>query len=219
VELTYTTMLMRLILSAVLGGLVGFERERAEKPAGLRTHILVCLASTLIMLLSIHVSGLYEGTWFDPGRIAAQVISGMGFLGAGTIIRQGNIVRGLTTAASLWFVAGLGLAIGAGFYVASLIAVLVVLFLFFFNLDKILRVKTHASIEIIHAGQSETTATIIAKVLSFHMGVESVSTERLFDGRTSLSLRILRPPETTALDSIIGEIAKIPHVLEVSIGT
>lgn len=99
----------KLVLAAVLGGVVGWEREVHERPAGLRTHVLVCMGSALITLISLSFARPN-----DPGRIAAQIVSGIGFLGAGTILRQGNIVRGLTTAASLWTVAGIGMAIAVG---------------------------------------------------------------------------------------------------------
>lgn len=119
-------MVGALLLAALLGGLVGWERERRDRPAGLRTHILVCLGSALITLVSMQMSG----TRFDPGRIAAQIVSGIGFLGAGTIIRQGNVVRGLTTAASLWTVAGIGMAVAASWEMAVLggTAALIVVF-------------------------------------------------------------------------------------------
>lgn len=100
----------RLVLAAVFGGIVGYEREVHEHPAGLRTHILVCMGSALMTLVSVHFVRPYG----DPTRIAAQIVSGIGFLGAGTILRQGSIVRGLTTAASLWTVAGIGIAVGVG---------------------------------------------------------------------------------------------------------
>lgn len=110
----------RLLLSAILGGFIGLERESHGRPAGLRTHILVSLGACLVMLLStVGLSGM--GRPYDPGRLAAQVISGIGFLGAGTIMREGVSVRGLTTAASLWVVSGIGLAIGAGFYTGAVI--------------------------------------------------------------------------------------------------
>ena len=110
----------RLILSAILGGLIGVEREVNNRPAGLRTHILVTLGSTLVMLVSI--DGLHRdggAILSDPYRLAAQVVSGIGFLGAGTIMRTGNSINGLTTAASLWVSAGIGLAIGTGYYLGG----------------------------------------------------------------------------------------------------
>jgi putative Mg2+ transporter-C (MgtC) family protein len=114
----YGDYLLRLLVAVVVGGLIGIEREYKGKPAGMRTNILMCLGSALIMILSIEVAR-EAGPPADPGRIAAQVVTGVGFLGAGTIIRSRVSVAGLTTAATVWFVAALGLAIGAGRFVIA----------------------------------------------------------------------------------------------------
>jgi len=116
------TMALRLILAALLGGIVGYQRERAEKPAGLRTHILVALGATLFTVVSLY--GFGSGS--DPTRIAAQVVTGIGFLGAGTILREREQVQGLTTAASTWAVASVGVAVGVGMYLMALVACLIV---------------------------------------------------------------------------------------------
>lgn len=127
-DLTTHQILARLIISFILGGLIGIERERLERPAGFRTHILVSVGSTLIMMISAYGFHATHGMQYDPGRIAAGVVSGIGFLGAGTIMREGVNVQGLTTAASLWTVSGIGLAVGVGmYYPAILAAVLVVI--------------------------------------------------------------------------------------------
>ena len=121
-------VLFRLVLATVLGGVVGLERERSEKAAGFRTHILVCLGSCLIMLTSMHMFDIYRrAAALDPARIAAGVVTGVGFLGAGTIIRFGGSVKGLTTAATLWAVAGVGLAVGSGFYLAAVMTSAIIL--------------------------------------------------------------------------------------------
>jgi putative Mg2+ transporter-C (MgtC) family protein len=128
-SITTGVAVLRLLLSLVVGGLVGFERSWKREYAGLRTHILICLGSTLLMLLSVWIPEEYLGAKNgDPGRIAAQVVSGIGFLGAGSIIRLGNTIKGLTTAASLWFVAALGLAVGAGMYIPCCVALALALF-------------------------------------------------------------------------------------------
>ncbi|GHU49164.1 methyltransferase [Spirochaetia bacterium] len=114
---------IRLVLSFFAGAIVGFERSSRHQVAGLRTHILIAQGATLLMLLSIWMPKNFSSNGVgDPGRIAAQVVSGIGFLGAGAIIRLGNNVRGLTTAASLWLVAAVGLAIGAGLYLGAIVA-------------------------------------------------------------------------------------------------
>ncbi len=116
-------MLMRLTLSCVLGGVIGYERQSRRKSAGLRTNMLVCLGSCLVMLISTAIYQSVEGrTNADPARLAAQVVSGIGFLGAGAIMKEGLTVTGLTTAACLWVVAGVGLAVGGGYYTAALLA-------------------------------------------------------------------------------------------------
>ena len=126
------TVVIRLLLAAFLSGAIGYERERHGRAAGLRTHILVCVGSALAMLIGLYLVEVYRGTTnVDPGRIAAQVISGIGFLGAGTILRFRASVRGLTTAASLWAVAGIGLAVGCGFYVAGIVTTLIILAVLF----------------------------------------------------------------------------------------
>ncbi len=127
--LTDTQVVWRLFLAAALGGIIGFERQKHNKRiAGLRTHILVTVGSALIMLVSIYIFEAYAGKApVDPARIAAGVVTGIGFLGAGTIIRSGENVQGLTTAASLWTVSGIGLAVGCGFYIAGCTASIIAL--------------------------------------------------------------------------------------------
>ena len=121
-------MMGRLVLAAVLGGVIGLERESLSRPAGFRTHILVSIGSSLLAMVSFHVTAVHQGVAAaDPGRIAAQVVSGIGFLGAGTILRAGVTVRGLTTAASLWTVAGVGLAVGVGLYLPAVVTTVIVL--------------------------------------------------------------------------------------------
>ncbi|MDD6134508.1 MAG: MgtC/SapB family protein [Selenomonadaceae bacterium] len=116
-------LFFRLVLACVLGGVIGYERQSRRKSAGLRTNMLVCLGSCLVMLLSQQLYREVEGlTNADPARLAAQVVSGIGFLGAGAIMKEGLTVTGLTTAACLWVVAGVGLAAGAGYYSGALIA-------------------------------------------------------------------------------------------------
>jgi len=121
-------LLVRLMLAVVLGGAIGWEREASSKPAGLRTNILICVGTTLFTDLSIRFGGLdIEGAVRDPARIAAQIITGIGFLGAGTIIQARGTVTGLTTAATLWVVAGIGMSVGSGFYLEAAGATLLVL--------------------------------------------------------------------------------------------
>jgi len=128
IEISMEAMIFRLLLAALLGGIIGWERERKNKQAGIKTHMLVSLGSALIMLISIYGfdSELvnHPNARFDPARLSAQVVSGIGFLGAGAILRRSNhVISGLTTAATLWLVAGIGLSVGAGFYWAAVITI------------------------------------------------------------------------------------------------
>lgn len=131
--LSQAQIIIRLVLSVLLSGFIGLERQVHRRTAGLRTHILVSLGSCLIMLTSLYVFDIYKNvTSMDPARIAAGVITGIGFLGAGTIIREREGIKGLTTAASLWVVAGIGLSVGCGFYSASIFATALALIVLFF---------------------------------------------------------------------------------------
>jgi putative Mg2+ transporter-C (MgtC) family protein len=131
-ELHWLEILVRVGLAALLGGAVGLEREIREREAGLRTHMLVSVGAALFTLVSAYAWTDFTfstrgGVTFDPTRIAAQIVSGIGFLGAGAIIRQGLSVRGLTTAATLWVVAAIGMASGAGYYAAAVLTTALVL--------------------------------------------------------------------------------------------
>jgi putative Mg2+ transporter-C (MgtC) family protein len=118
--------LIKLLVSMLLGGLIGLEREIHEKPAGFRTNVLICLGATIFTMISLDVGVSFKQ---DPGRIAAQIVNGIGFLGAGAILREGLRITGLTTAATIWFVSGVGMAVGYGYWaiaVAAAVAALLV---------------------------------------------------------------------------------------------
>ena len=133
-SLGWDQTLLRLAIAAALGGVIGLERELDEKAAGLRTHILVALGSALFTLVSAYgfadILGKNSASVvrLDPSRIAAQIVTGIGFLGAGVIFRQGLSIRGLTTAASLWLVAAVGMAAGAGYWAGAVVATIVGIF-------------------------------------------------------------------------------------------
>lgn len=121
-EIPLLEIFLRLAAALVAGGIIGYERERDSQPAGLRTHMILALGAALVMILSVNI-GIKYGS--DPSRLAAQVVSGIGFLGAGAILRFGFNVKGLTTASTLWTTAMVGMAIGYGYYLVSLFAVVI----------------------------------------------------------------------------------------------
>ncbi len=145
-------IVFRLILAGILGGIIGYERETENKPAGFRTHMLICIGSALVMVTSEDIFSRYAGlTNLDPARLGAQVISGVGFLGAGTIIRDGLNVRGLTTAAGVWVVACVGLAAGIGFYEGAIVSTLFI-YLILLTMKKFqdrLKVRNHNKVILI----------------------------------------------------------------------
>lgn len=122
------TTALRIVISLFLGGIVGWEREKYEKPAGLRTLTLVCVGSTLFMILAVQMAALPNAALnWDPIRIVAGIIQGIGFLGAGTVIRTGDQVIGLTTAAALWAITAVGIAVALGFYATALLGTLAII--------------------------------------------------------------------------------------------
>ena len=128
-EITWQTALIRVLFSFLLGMVVGIEREKHNQPAGMRTHILISIGATIVMLVSIYLPQTFTNFQNgDPGRIAAQVVSGIGFLGAGAILKFGTDIKGLTTAASIWAMAAIGLAAGAGMFGISIIGIVVIIF-------------------------------------------------------------------------------------------
>ena len=148
-------MIVRLILTVVLGGFVGWEREVYHKPAGFRTHILVCLGACLFTMLSIYFWYSFHMDRGDPARIAAGIVMGIGFLGAGAILHEQGGVKGLTTAASIWVVASIGMAVGCGFYLGAIITtLLVVLVLFVLNKIEKYYIEKHKKGEDLKKGGS-----------------------------------------------------------------
>mgnify|MGYP001239266034 CR=1 FL=1 len=126
IEIPWYEIFLRLTAALVAGGAIGFERERDSQPAGLRTHMILALGAALVTILSVNIAIKFDS---DPARLAAQVVSGIGFLGAGAILRFGLNVKGLTTASTLWTTAMVGMVIGYGYYLVALFAVVIMLFL------------------------------------------------------------------------------------------
>ncbi len=159
--LTLVTVLGKLFIAAILGGIIGWERHRRGRPAGLRTHLLVCIGVTLMMLVSEHIFVQYQSHGHnsilrvDPARIAAQVVTGIGFLGAGTIMRSKASIRGLTTAASLWVVAGIGLAVGSGFILPAFFTTIITIAILILNdlVEKRLKRDKYKTMNMLITGQ------------------------------------------------------------------
>ena len=179
----YWDFVLRLVVAGVLGGIVGWDREYRAKEAGLRTHFLVAIGSALIMIVSQHgfadVLGK-PGIGLDPSRIAAQVVSGIGFIGAGTILIQKQFVRGLTTAAGLWATSGIGLAVGAGMYWVGVCAMVLTLVGLEFLTIVFKNVGEHSSLLVFSTKDKENLKRVANElhIRNYRIGSYDVQQER-----------------------------------------
>ncbi len=224
------TLVVRLSIALLLGGIIGFERERSNHAAGFRTHILVCIGSSLIMLLSIYGFSDFvdeENVRIDPSRLAAQVVSGIGFLGAGVILRNGFSVTGLTTAASLWVAAAIGLAVGAGFHLAAVTTTLFVLFsLLILNKveEKWIHFKKNHIIKIETMDQPGILIKISEAMTTRKIKIRKITIEQNLLGTAAATdqeeiiciLFSVRLPKHKILIPLIEHIRKIQGIREVS---
>jgi putative Mg2+ transporter-C (MgtC) family protein len=211
-----------LALAATLGGLVGFERELREREAGLRTHLLVALGSALFTIVSAYGfhSFLASGASVvraDPTRIAAQIVTGVGFLGAGAIIRQGLAVRGLTTAATLWVVAAIGMAVGAGYYSGALITTGVVLLalwpLRLVAYQALQRFRPDDGRLLVELPAGASPGEVIDEVERIGARVQAIEVRQEGD-RRRLQLDVMLP-SGMKIPALVAHVAEVEHVAEV----
>lgn len=209
----------KLGLAALLGGLVGLERELHSQPAGLRTHMIVALGSCLIMLVSIHMAGTGPNK-SDPGRIAAQVVAGVGFLGAGAIMRSGLSVRGLTTAACLWTVAAIGLAVGSNYWRAAVVTTVLTLVatVVFQKIERRFTKGRSFRRFVVHAKDSAVLVSRLEEVMARSgIGVREVDLQRdLVEKKLQVSITATCP-ENADIDKLSRELSALPDVEKVEI--
>jgi putative Mg2+ transporter-C (MgtC) family protein len=218
--MTFWDVVIRMIVAAVLAGAIGIEREIREHTAGFRTHILVAVGAAAFTLASSY--GL-EGTTFDPNRISAQVVTGIGFLGAGAIIRYGVSVRGLTTAASLWAVAAVGLLTAQGFFSAALVTtgvVIISLYVLRFVEDRLLyniRRSRSFGVRVHFAAPGFAPLTELFSVLQqAHVAVKEMGAAPGEDGAQTIHL-LLDVPRSIGATELTALIAELPEVRTVRI--
>ncbi|MFP4430865.1 MAG: MgtC/SapB family protein [Spirochaetaceae bacterium] len=217
-ELTLEVMLLRLALSLLVGSMVGLEREYRDQPAGFRTHTLISIGATLLMFVSIAVPDRYGVG--DPSRIAAQVVSGIGFLGAGAIIKFGADIRGLTTAASIWAVAAIGLGIGAGLYVASGVAVvLIVVVLAILNkIEKVLFEQRLIKALIIEAeGTGPDGDQVNRTIDSFGMNIRTVDLDYRAEKNCITIRYVVYVPRLFRVERLVRGLSDFPGIKRISI--
>jgi putative Mg2+ transporter-C (MgtC) family protein len=210
-----TSIILRLFLAILLGGIIGYERGRAGRPAGLRTHILVCLGSAMAIMTNQYIFETF-GTG-DPSRIASQVVSGIGFLGAGTIIVTGrHQVKGLTTAAGLWATACMGLAIGIGFYKAAIAGCLMIAFVtvVLHRLDNSMLAKANVFDIYLEFDKSVSIASILDSIRQYEIKIDSIEMVKpAYDTNgSSAAIMTLRLRQKKAKIDIISHINQIVGV-------
>ena len=223
-ELGWLDVAIRLFAAAALGGAIGLEREVREREAGLRTHLLVSVGAALFTLVSAYgwsdfTFSARSGVTFDPTRIAAQIVTGIGFLGAGAIIRQGLSVRGLTTAATLWLAAAIGMASGAGYWEAAVIATVGAIITLW-----PLRIVAHRAMKYLRPGDEQRLVVGLAggggasPVLAALEGLGGrVSQFQLSDTRAGRELvATVDFPTRVEASKVAQQLAEVEHVTEVS---
>ncbi len=214
-------MSMRLLIALLLSGLIGFEREINRHSAGFRTHILVGVSSCLMMLLSLYGFEEYSESFpdfirFDPARIPSYVISGIGFLGAGTIIVTGINVKGLTTAASIWAVAGLGLVVGVGMVEIAILTTVIIIFSLFFlnNIEKLINKKDNRNHLLITITDIDVISQIFACFQDHNVEVNNINFEKIKQEDTLISIELLIS-KNTVINDLYHDLLKIDKVNQV----
>ncbi len=237
-SLPWHEMLLRLFIAAVYGLMVGMERERRHRPAGIKTHILVCVGASLVSLIQIkmvnEVIGLVQNDQLlaatlksDYGRLGAQVISGVGFLGAGTILRNKGAIKGLTTAATLWLIACVGLAVGMGYYLISVMAItitMIVLTILHLVQNQLLKSRGVKRIDITMSNKREAMNFINDYCVSYNILIKNIELndvnshpddEGLVDYNLTYSYRFLLP-RSVLVENLLIDLQMNEYILSAS---
>lgn len=207
--LSIKNIILRLFVAAILGGIIGYEREINERPAGFRTHILVSMGSCLMMLVSTDAYLYLDGLSFDPQRIASQVVSGVSFIGAGTIMVNKDRISGLTTAATIWVSAAMGLSIGIGYYTAALTTTLISIILLMLagRVEQKLNKKNFQNLSITLEGNQacfdNISSYLVEKEVSF---VRPEITKAYADGEMKTMIDLSVRTDNVDLDKVIKDL-------------
>ena len=229
-KLTINQIIIRILMALIIGGLIGYERELQNRAAGLRTHILVCLGATIISLLQIEISNqaiemiysnekLYEVIKIDYGRLGAQVITGVGFIGAGAIIHNRGNIKGLTTAATLWVVACLGLTIGMGGYFISIFSTIIIFIILVFLKrieDKFISKNTLEKIELEYLKEGEIESEI--ELFLERKKIKKIEYNCSNDNENKVcALYIIIRPKKVRIEKVLEELKEKFKIIKVSI--
>ena len=210
--------MVKLAVAFILSSIIGIERELVHKPAGVKTHTLICISATLVMSLGMYIRALYPEIVLDPTRLPAQILAGIGFVGAGTIIREGLSVKGITTAASLLAITCVGLAVGAGFYEGAILTTILMFIILYF---------THPIQRVISGGSKLTTFCVIAKKSTgvigsvqekfekINLDVISIKQDKSNSSNSTIYKFLVKCNDLTDKENLIQEILKLDGVNEV----
>jgi putative Mg2+ transporter-C (MgtC) family protein len=200
---SFSTVLLKIVVAGLLGGLIGLERDIHGRPAGLRTHILVSIGSALFMIVSLHIYDKYSGMSadsilkIDPGRIAAQIITGIGFLGAGAIMKSGVNIKGLTTAGSIWVSAGVGMASGISFYMPAFVttAVALVTLIFLSKLERMYLKDLYRQLRVKTDNRANVIDDIISQIEKCGISIDNYEYTKNIEGNLTELLFTVRVPQ------------------------
>jgi putative Mg2+ transporter-C (MgtC) family protein len=215
-------MVLRILLGAVIGGIIGYERQVHGRPAGFRTHILVCVACVLLMNASgyYHSLGVSEPAYLraDPGRIAAGAITGVGFIGAGVVLRTGFSIQGLTTAATIWMVSAIGLAVGEGLYLAGIVTTGITMFaLVVLRRIESRMPKLYSRVLTIVTGDNVEEDDIIAVLTKHDVHISNVDYEQCSISETTTYNYAVSFYNKKLIKSILGELSSLADVKRVCV--
>jgi putative Mg2+ transporter-C (MgtC) family protein len=210
---------VRILIAIALSSVIGYEREHTNRPAGMRTHVLVCVGAAVVMMTSQYIRDvMYPGSDADVTRMGAQVVSGIGFLGAGTIIKEGINVRGLTTAASLWVISCVGIAVGIGFYSGAILAT-VMIFIVLQFMRKLMRVRTKSRTLYISMTSLDTALPEINREFS-RFSVSILNSEisvKQIDEAKMIRIQVGMPTDTRLFDAAIDKVREKDDVISVHV--
>jgi putative Mg2+ transporter-C (MgtC) family protein len=215
-------MVLRLLLGAVIGGIIGYERQVNGRPAGFRTLILVCVSCVLLMIVSgyYHSLGVSEPAYLraDPGRIAAGAITGVGFIGAGVVLKTGFSIQGLTTAATIWMVSAIGLAVGEGLYLAGIVTTGITMFslVILRRLERIIP-KLHSMVFTIVAGDIVKEDDIIDVLTKYDVYISNVDYEQCSISKTTTFKYAVSFYNKKLIKPIIDELANLGDVSQICV--
>jgi putative Mg2+ transporter-C (MgtC) family protein len=217
-QITELDVFARLVVASILGALVGFEREKHGQSAGLRTHTLVCVGSALITITSLKVATFSNQV--DPSRIAAQIVTGIGFLGAGAILRLGLSIRGLTTAAGLWCIAGVGLAVGYGFYIPAVVTTIIVVVAVYGmeKMERILIGAKHLRTMKIYGKDKDSILEKVERLFASNkLQIQNLGFNKNISDKTIQITLTVRIPEEMDLDELSSKLSTITEIDRISV--